>query len=407
MSLHPIAAGVNTSTGYTNVAEVVTDFPGLRDYAAAVSPTTEAPLIFHVGGFLAIAGHAIGTGAEVNLSGPVFASDYLALVGPPGGPRKTTSIGYARRLHEAALDPQRLIAGGGSAEGLVDLLNEFTTLVLVPGELRGLLEKGRQTGVANLIPFITDVYDTPATYSLKTRGKPITLQRPLLSILTATTPRWMGSVLGDDAIGGGLVSRFMWLAGEAGEPIALPPAPEPRALGDAVASIKALTQHKPGALAWTPDAVTLWETEYLAWRRRLAVGDEIATAAVVRTHLHALKIAMLRCCCSARTALDDADIASGWIVALYAEQVTLGLLGDMLAGREKRIERRIVACITRAGGRAKKRDVQRAVCGGGTTAREYLAALESMVKAEVLEWSGTDLVLVAGGVTPIGTGSTP
>jgi hypothetical protein len=365
------------------LANVVPMFPGLVDYVKAVSATTEASPIFHVGAFLVMAGLSIGLRAFVAYPAPTYPNLYMVFTGRAGMSRKTTALRHGTTLAEKALGAEYVLGGAGSAEGLMDALKDQRSFVLAAYELRGLLEKARQTGMANLIPFLTEIYDVPDTYTLKTRGKPVLLTKPFLSLISSTTERWLSAVMREEDVGGGFVSRCMWLCGPEGPPISLPPPYIDQHWDAAAASVSAVGGRTFGRLALDGGAEQAWKQRYLAWRRWLADLDESATAPVARTPTHAIKIALIRACLSDRNFINEEDVWSGWTVASYAEQVVLELLDELTSSPTKRLEQRIVKYLEK-NGLSSRREIQRSVCGSKITAYDFNRVWRSLVEGEVI-----------------------
>src|SRR5205085_145293 len=92
-------------------------------------------------------------------------------------------------------------------------------------ELRSLITKGQQKGVANLIPRLVELYNCPDSFEVNTRADRVLIPTPFLSIITSTTESWFQESISDSEVLGGFVNRWCFFKGEADKLIPLPQPP--------------------------------------------------------------------------------------------------------------------------------------------------------------------------------------
>jgi len=154
---------------------------------------------------------------------------YIILVGPPGIANKSTTMRFGARLLEqvegVSFGPQSM-----TWQALTQSLEEARELVGMEG---GGLEQKQipmscitcyisELGVflrpddKEFVDVITDLWDSQIglwSRGTKTQGK-TSIENPWLNVLGCTTPTWIRNNVPDAMIGGGLVSRILFVYGD-------------------------------------------------------------------------------------------------------------------------------------------------------------------------------------------------
>lgn len=133
---------------------------------------------------------------------------YVIFVGPPGGPRKTTTIEYAYELLEklpitrgpdivsqAAL-MTKLVESADNSVYITS--HEFSDLIMKSGP--------------EMYAFLTSMFDGKKSIEATTisRGAEFA-NKPCINMIAATTPVWVSENMGEDVIGGGFASRVVFV----------------------------------------------------------------------------------------------------------------------------------------------------------------------------------------------------
>jgi len=238
----------------------------------------------------------------------LYPNPWVVLVAPQGAGHKSSVINVASnllvalpthirpRVLAAKITPEALTKTLAIQEAPAPLESHYlrpsaTGLLLSP-ELGVLL--GREKYNIGLIALLTVLYDCPNEWSSETimRGDQ-RLYNVCLSLLGASTPDWMQSMLPQDAFKGGFMSRLLLVTlppeWDKREPDP-PPAPEGafQNVLDELAQI-----HKVrGQMKWTPEAQAEFSKWYLSLEARPLVPGPVASY-LERKQDHLLKLAML------------------------------------------------------------------------------------------------------------------
>lgn len=235
---------------------------------------------------------------------------YILIVGEQGAVRKSTSIDVGMRLLKQV---EGIVIGPSSAtwQAFVERTAEcFQDIELPDGsKFRSscmtlpLSEFGTffKPDDQDMIDVLTDLWDGKLgafEKITKTNGSDI-IENPWINIIAATTPKWVSRKLTDDLIGGGLISRFIFLHGEMPErDVAYPKRNMPRErahqrkllveglrrLADAAGPVE-LTEE---AYAWGED----WYSQQRQHLRTVGFGT-LEAGFLTRKQVHLHKLAMV------------------------------------------------------------------------------------------------------------------
>lgn len=207
-----------------------------RDYTAG----TESPESFHLWAGLTTLAAAAQRKIRLRHGRLKYHSNLMVvLVGPSGGPRKTTALDMARSLlrdpeepdvesygQKVELAPEKA-SGAAIIRRMASIPNkDHQSLSAFIGELGTLLgDKDK-----DMTDTITNFWDCRTDFEKDTIGRGAEMiTAPWLNILAATTPVWLAENLSSTALEGGLVSRGLWVfEAEKQRRIARPTAPDPQ-----------------------------------------------------------------------------------------------------------------------------------------------------------------------------------
>jgi hypothetical protein len=151
---------------------------------------------------------------------------YILIVGEQGAVRKSTSIDVGMRLLKQ-VDGVMLGPSSATWQALLQKIDKeaFREIELADGKRFGmscitlpLSEFGTffKPDDRELLDVLTDLWDGKLgafEKITKTSGND-TIRNPWINLIAATTPNWVSRNLTDDLLGGGLISRFIFLHGE-------------------------------------------------------------------------------------------------------------------------------------------------------------------------------------------------
>jgi hypothetical protein len=368
----------------------------VADYRDMLKFSTEASDAYHLFTFMGCAGSLIGRSAYLEYGVRLYGNLYICLVGRTGQDRKSTSLRYADRLTRDVDLSWRVLRGLSSAEGLMaqiqdpwvkrdkrgDVIDQGGTedkrLMVWLGELSSLLRKAKQERVSNIVPLLTEAFDSPPALDLPTRADPITVTEPHISLLSASTPSWLED-LGDREVLGGFANRFVFILGPAKSPIPFPDPPDPNIRSKVIGNLAATMQwlDEGVELILDPGARDVWEDFYTTWHKR-EWPDELVSAVLQRVPDVALKIAIIyavleRTHTICPKILNAAIDAAGHVVA-SAERIFAGFHEN----KEVKLEKRILTVLSKED--MNYGALHRAV-GGRHTTKTLSSVLDALVKS--------------------------
>jgi len=172
-----------------------------------------------------VLGAAINNKVWVNRGDPdllpkLFPNPWVLLLAPPGRGHKTSTVNMGVNCLIQACPEVRILADKLTPESLVKALSSPVgkeTLRIGPRDATGLIKApelsvffGKQQYNQGLVSLVTDLYDYRELWVSETimRGKNV-LKNNCISVLGASTPDWMHTMLPGDALQGGFLPRFV------------------------------------------------------------------------------------------------------------------------------------------------------------------------------------------------------
>lgn len=183
----------------------------LASYIEYASELTDAPLAFHLGGALTSLSTCCGSrviypgyGGRNN-----WPNLYTLLIAPSGLYRKSTSVGIAEDI-VSAVEPGLILSGEQSREKFLAILKETPNVMYPISEFAAILDLWAREYQAGLKALVVDLFDCRQEYSRQTlKDGKVTIQKPSLNILAASTIDWLREKLTEGDLRGGLMGRFI------------------------------------------------------------------------------------------------------------------------------------------------------------------------------------------------------
>lgn len=359
-------------------------------YVDALKDSTEAPREFLLAAFLTVVAALIGRSAWVIYSRQTFANLFTLLIGETASARKTTVMGFALDLFAsvAALIGARVKAlyGLASVEGLAAAMKDKDSpenpyrLVIVEDELKSLLRKAQQKSVGNLIPRLTELYNTGATFEVNTKSDSVIIRNPFACVVSASTPAWFSESIGESEISGGFLNRWTMFTGKAERLIPFPKAPSATIWAGMVKDLAALIQQASGEYKLTPEAKDLFGEFYGTFRQRKEVG--LRSEATARTDLHVIKYALLFAVLDAQSEIGLDHISRGIALATFNMDVALSVVGAAGLGSFGAREQKLLAILK--AGRLSMREAMRRLTISADDLNRATRALERVGLIDVV-----------------------
>ncbi|MGO9245816.1 MAG: DUF3987 domain-containing protein [Verrucomicrobiia bacterium] len=251
----------------------------IGDYFALFEPRTEPSYAFHLAGALACMDTILGRDVYWPYGNTTtYPQNYYLLAGRVAAARKSTALSCAARVIqclETEATPYRM-AEGFSFEALPDEFQEWPLRLLLLDEFSSLLVLAAKEYGSGISQALNSMWQGADRIKLRFRGrnggKAVTIDKPTLTILGATTLELLqGNLRTGDY--GGFTSRILPFYAEGDskdlpEPLPIEQ-PEVAALAD---SLRKLAEGAKGAAHWTPEALVLWDKWYRQQKREAAAN---------------------------------------------------------------------------------------------------------------------------------------
>jgi len=244
---------------------------------------------------------------------PIFPSMWVILVAPQGVGKKSSSLRTARnmlndlqpnlkpRILASKLTPEALVKALASPMIKEEVLKEvpIETAGIIRKEAQGLMYSsefgvllGKEKYNMGIIALLTDLYDCPEEWNSETilHGDQ-RLYNCCLTIMGASTPDWLQSMLPSDAFKGGFMSRLLLVSYPQDwyMRVADPPAPPIEYYERITLGLNNIARIK-GQMLWTPESKEYFEY----WYNHLGAPEPGPKAQYLeRKQDHLIRLAMI------------------------------------------------------------------------------------------------------------------
>ncbi len=183
----------------------------LDEYLGYTSVYTDAPPEFHRFIGLSMVGSAIGDKCFYQ-SGDhtLYPNIWLIILGNSTFMRKSTSLRFGKNILMRHY-PTRVYPNEYSIEKLLEILKEHRIGTFFHFEFisfMNLLNRDYMAGMKNLF---TELFDVPETFIRKTKQMEINIERPVISMIAATTNSWFLERVQESDLDGGFLPRFLFV----------------------------------------------------------------------------------------------------------------------------------------------------------------------------------------------------
>jgi len=283
----------------------------------------------------------------------IYPNMYIMLIGDPAA-RKTTAIQLAQKAL-AWTGYDRFSADKSSKERfLFDLLNidfdetdieEIEELIIDEPAQRFIVsdEFTDFVGKHNLefLTMLSKLWDNKDKYEHpKLHGKSIVVDKPTVNILSASQPEMLYSAFPPEAIGQGIMSRFILVYGEpTGIKITYPKTPTEQSKMGIRKRLEAIKQKVTGQMHLTPLAETAIDTIY---KDTIGILDYRFKHYNNRRLTHLLKLSMILAAMDLRIKIDVQDVVRANTLLHVTEQRMPRALGEFGASRNSEIANKAI-----------------------------------------------------------------
>lgn len=192
-------------------------------YVEYLASRTDAPPVWFVHAALSTLAVAAGNDFWTPDRGDnLYPNLWVVLIGD-SGTGKSVPLAVSKRLLQKADLRRRIAADTFSMEGLVSSLKDQPVSLIVQGEFSAFLQNISKEYNSGLTEWLTDLYDCPPYVERRlapTRSKAgvmqpniITIEKPAVSLLAASTPAWFTQQFTSNNLRGGFFGRIVFAAG--------------------------------------------------------------------------------------------------------------------------------------------------------------------------------------------------
>lgn len=183
----------------------------IKDYIDYASEFCDAPNIFHKFCAYSAISAAISNHIYFEFGDlKIFPNLWIVLMAPSSLYHKSTAVGISRRLtHAANLNVS--LPNEFTHEGLIDAMAIQSQGIFYFDEFMSLITALEKDYMLGAKAFLAHIFDCPAAYTRKLRGKDYEIKDPCVSILAATTLDWFQERLKERDLYGGFLTRFIFV----------------------------------------------------------------------------------------------------------------------------------------------------------------------------------------------------
>lgn len=190
------------------------DLGWITRYTELMYKLTGSPKEFHQLAALATIATAIQGKGRLQMSfGEVNANLYCCIIAPSSAFGKSTALHKPRMVLKAAMMDKLLIPAQGSGEGLVQQLSETPNALMIRDEIGTLFSSDKIKYLQDYKQLLTAIYDG-YPIERKLRTEEISVEKPYLNIIGATTPAKFYSSITQADWDDGLLPRWLFAVAE-------------------------------------------------------------------------------------------------------------------------------------------------------------------------------------------------
>lgn len=247
----------------------------LKDYQDWCISCTDAPKKFHHWTGLSLLGSVVGSKVYLPVGmNNIYPNLWLVLVAPSSSFRKSTCVSIAKNTL-MGVDHEKVLPEEWSAESLLALLERTPASTLYSSEFysfTAMLNRGYMEAAK---PLLTDIYDVPGRLIRHLNSRIIEINRPALSILSATTVEWMLTRMQEDDFAGGFIPRFIVIPAKNKEKtVALPDEADKVEHAHLIKRLENIGKRE-GAIRIDDDATYIYEKWYRSIEEQYLHGQEL------------------------------------------------------------------------------------------------------------------------------------
>ena len=323
---------------------------------------------------------------------------YVILVSPPGICSKNTAFGLGQKLLRAA--DFTIIRDAITKEKIIDELEEskkvfnipnsgkifqHSSITLIEEELNVLATTG-----AEMIKFLTSVYDTIDVYTYKTKNRgQYEIVNPCVNLLGAAVPTWFSSSIGEDVGSMGFIARCITVYEN--EPRGMHPIPRMLPFQKTLKEklIKKLGEIGSmfGAITFSESAAKVFEKWYIENPLDVSEDYRILGYLVRKRRIHVWKLSALFAVMEGSMIIDERNVEGAIQVLDYTEKKMRLAFSSMGANKTAYIINKIVTYLATHDGVGSLKEIIRKFYAEPSMDRmDFKNALETIEEMKIAKY---------------------
>lgn len=339
----------------------------IGEYISLMSPVTEASESYHLGVALTVASAMIGRSVYANYGTRMYSNLFTLLVGESGDARKDTTIKLGIGMLKTTIPMHnythinsgvKVVTDITSAEGLISSLSQHPNILLYLTEFARMMGNASRKGTGTITPVLMEAFDNPDVLSNLSKLNPIEAKAPYVTLLSATQPRILDSLISEDHVHSGFLNRWLVITGKGMSAIPWPRTSDTDAIRLLFEQIHAaIHRGTPGesrGMDVSPSAMPYWEKWYLSrWEdRKNLTSDEKAMS--TRHPDMAVKIALIYAVLNGDDVIGEEHLRISTDVVEWAWQQVRPMLPGWGSSPLAKLEQRIMAVLSDRGPMKRK-----------------------------------------------------
>ncbi len=252
----------------------------------------------------------------------------------------------------------RVVTDVTSAEGLISSLSQHPNILLYLTEFARMMGNASRKGTGTITPVLMEAFDNPDVLSNLSKLNPVEAKAPYVTLLAATQPRILDTLISEDHVHSGFLNRWLVITGKGTEAI-----PWPRTSDAAAISIlfeqMYLTIHNgtPGearGIDVSSTAMPFWNDWYLnRWEnRKNLTSDEKAMS--TRHPDMAVKIALIYAVINGDHVITEEHLRVSTEIVEWIWQQVQPMLPGWGSSPLAKLEQRVIFVLSTRGGMKRK-----------------------------------------------------
>lgn len=288
----------------------------------------------------------------------LFPNLWMVLIAPTSYFRKSTAIYYGASL-VTEVDPKLILSGEFSREALVETLAESPAVIIVQYEFHSLLTLLERSYMTGTKAILTELYDCPAVYTRKLKKQTIVVERPCLSIISASTTEWLNVKTNHRDAQSGFLARFMYIPVSTKDKVITIPPPSDRNLRRTLVGQLHKIRNTTGVMDISE--IRKQHHDYvLAFRQSVNQKNAALAGFCSRLEINLLKMSMLiELSCSGSLKIStESHLVASRIVDHLAECLQQHVMHELTATEDEKLLAKIKAYVEKNPGCYRKSILQ-------------------------------------------------